>query len=92
MSEGRESAGMGVRLALRQAETMARLAAPVMQLVAVVTRPLVWGMSTATSAVLFLLGALGSSLPLLGSSQFGDQVKALLLALEHHVLMRPPTE
>jgi len=45
------------RLALRQAETMARLAAPVMQLVAVVARPLVWGMSTATSAVLFLLGA-----------------------------------
>jgi putative hemolysin len=45
------------RLALRQAETMARLAAPVMQLVAVVARPLVWGLSTATSAVLFLLGA-----------------------------------
>ena len=45
------------RLALRQAETMARVAAPVMQLVAVVARPLVWGLSTATSAVLFLLGA-----------------------------------
>ena len=45
------------RLALRQAETMARVAAPVMQLVAVVARPLVWGLSTVTSAVLFLLGA-----------------------------------
>ncbi len=45
------------RLALRQAETFARLAAPVMQFFAWIARPLVWGMSTATSAVLFLLGA-----------------------------------
>lgn len=45
------------RLALRRAESFARLAAPVMQCFALVARPLVWGMSTATSAVLFLLGA-----------------------------------
>jgi putative hemolysin len=45
------------RLALRQAESVARLAAPAMQLFARLTTPLVWGMSTATSAVLFLLGA-----------------------------------
>jgi putative hemolysin len=45
------------RLALRQAEAFARLAAPAMQLFAWIARPLVWGMSTATSAVLFLLGA-----------------------------------
>jgi putative hemolysin len=45
------------RLALRKAESFARIAAPVMQLFAWLTRPLVWGMSTATSAVLFLLGA-----------------------------------
>ena len=45
------------RLALRQAESFARIAAPIMQVFARVTRPLVWGMSTATSAVLFLLGA-----------------------------------
>ena len=45
------------RLALRQAESFARLAAPAMQLFARLTTPLVWGMSTATSAVLFLLGA-----------------------------------
>ena len=45
------------RLALRQAEAFARLAAPAMQLFARIARPLVWGMSTATSAVLFLLGA-----------------------------------
>ena len=45
------------RLALRRAESFARVAAPVMQLFALVARPLVWGMSTATSAVLFLLGA-----------------------------------
>ncbi len=45
------------RLALRRAESFARLAAPAMQLFAWVARPLVWGMSLATSAVLFLLGA-----------------------------------
>jgi putative hemolysin len=45
------------RLALRQAEAFARLAAPAMQLFAWIARPLVWGMSAATSAVLFLLGA-----------------------------------
>ncbi|NBX30660.1 HlyC/CorC family transporter [bacterium] len=45
------------RLALRRAESFARFAAPVMQLFALVARPLVWGMSAATSAVLFLLGA-----------------------------------
>lgn len=45
------------RLALRRAEAFARLAAPVMQLFALVVRPLTWGMSLATSAVLFLLGA-----------------------------------
>jgi putative hemolysin len=45
------------RLALRQAEAFARIAAPIMQVFARITRPLVWGMSTATSAVLFLLGA-----------------------------------
>ncbi len=44
------------RLALRQAEAFARLAAPAMQLFAWIARPLVWGMSTATSAVIFLLG------------------------------------
>ncbi|MFM8436511.1 MAG: hemolysin family protein [Planctomycetia bacterium] len=45
------------RLALRRAEAIARLVAPGMQLFARVTKPLVWGLSTATSAVLFLLGA-----------------------------------
>ena len=45
------------RLALRRAENFARVAAPVMQFVSLVTRPLVWGMSAATSTVLFLLGA-----------------------------------
>jgi len=44
------------RLALRQAEAFARLAAPAMQMFAWIARPLVWGMSTATSAVIFLLG------------------------------------
>jgi len=51
------------RLALRRAESFARLAAPVMQFVSLVFRPLVWGMSAATSAVLFLLGARGQAGP-----------------------------
>ena len=45
------------RLALRRAEAFARVAAPVMQALSVVARPLVWGMSVAASAVLTLLGA-----------------------------------
>jgi len=45
------------RLALRQAESIARFVAPFMQRFAGLTKPLVWGLSSATSAVLFLLGA-----------------------------------
>jgi len=51
------------RLALRRAEAFARLAAPVMQFVSLVFKPLVWGMGAATSAVLFLLGARGQTGP-----------------------------
>jgi len=51
------------RLALRQAESIARLVAPAMQLFARITKPLVWGLSAATSAVLFLLGAHKQSEP-----------------------------
>jgi putative hemolysin len=45
------------RLALRNAERVARIVAPAMQLVSQLAKPLVWGLSRATSAVLFLLGA-----------------------------------
>ena len=45
------------RLALRRAEDVARFAAPVMQVFASVTRPLVWLMGISTSAVLFMLQA-----------------------------------
>ncbi len=45
------------RLALRQAESVARAVAPTMQLFARIAKPLVWLMSASTSAVLFLLGA-----------------------------------
>ena len=45
------------RLALRQAETIARMVAPAMQTFARFTKPLVWLMSVSTSGVLFLLGA-----------------------------------
>jgi putative hemolysin len=64
------------RLALRRAEAFARLAAPVMQFVALVFKPLVWGMSLATSAVLFLLGARGQS----GPSVSVDDIEHLLEA------------
>ena len=64
------------RLALRRAEAFARLAAPVMQFVSVVFKPLVWGMSTATSAVLFLLGARGQA----GPSVSVDDIEHLLEA------------
>jgi putative hemolysin len=45
------------RLALRRAEAFARFAAPVMQRLAWIARPLVWGLGAATSALLRLLGA-----------------------------------
>jgi putative hemolysin len=64
------------RLALRRAETFARIAAPVMQFVSLVFKPLVWGMSLATSAVLFLLGARGQA----GPSVSVDDIEHLLEA------------
>jgi putative hemolysin len=45
------------RLALRNAERVARIVAPAMHLVSQLAKPLVWGLGRATSAVLFLLGA-----------------------------------
>lgn len=45
------------RLALRSAEPIARIVAPVMMAVAVIAKPLVWLMGVSTSAVLFLLRA-----------------------------------
>jgi len=51
------------RLALRRAEPIARMVAPFMQVFARVAKPLVWGLSTATSAVLFVLGAHRQSEP-----------------------------
>jgi len=62
------------RLALRQAESFARLAAPTMQFFARLTKPLVWGLSAATSALLFLLGAGKQS----GPSVSVDDIEHLL--------------
>lgn len=45
------------RLALRRAESIARIVAPAMQVFARIMKPLVWGLSSATSAMLFVLGA-----------------------------------
>ena len=64
------------RLALRKAEAFARLAAPAMQLFAWIARPLAWGMSAATSAVLFLLGTSKHSEP----SVSVDDIEHLLQA------------
>jgi putative hemolysin len=64
------------RLALRQAEAVARVAAPAMQAVSIVARPLVWGMSLATSGVLYLLGAHRSA----GPSVSVDDIEHLLEA------------
>jgi len=62
------------RLALRQAEAFARVAAPPMRLLAFVARPLVGLLSAATSAVLRLLGARGPA----GPSVSVDDIEHLL--------------
>jgi len=51
------------RLALRRAETFARFTAPLMQRLAWIARPLVWGLGAATSGVLRLLGATSATEP-----------------------------
>ena len=43
------------RIALHRAESMAILVAPLMQLISVIGRPLVWVMSTSTSSILWLV-------------------------------------
>ncbi|MFM7109193.1 MAG: hemolysin family protein, partial [Planctomycetaceae bacterium] len=73
------------RLALRRAEAFARLAAPVMQFVSLVFRPLVWGMGTATSALLFLLGARGQA----GPSVSVDDIEHLLEAGRAEGVLEP---
>jgi len=51
------------RLALRNAESFARVAAPVIQGLSRLAAPLVWGLNLGTSAVMFLLGARGKHEP-----------------------------
>lgn len=45
------------RLALRNAEALARLAAPLIQFLSRLAAPLVWGLNLGTTAVLYLMGA-----------------------------------
>lgn len=47
------------RLALRNAEALARLAAPLIQFLSRLAAPLVWGLNLGTTAVLYLMGARG---------------------------------
>jgi putative hemolysin len=51
------------RLALRNAESFARIAAPLVQGLSRLAAPLVWGLNLGTSAVLFLVGARGRHEP-----------------------------
>ncbi|MFM7411851.1 MAG: CNNM domain-containing protein, partial [Planctomycetota bacterium] len=51
------------RLALRRAEAFARFAAPLMQRLAWIARPLVWGLAAATTGVLRFLGAAAPTEP-----------------------------
>jgi len=51
------------RLALRNAESFARFAAPLVNLLSRLAAPLVWGLNVGTSAVLFLVGARGRHEP-----------------------------
>ena len=51
------------RLALRNAESFARIAAPLVQGLSRLAAPLVWGLNLGTSAVLFLVGARGKHEP-----------------------------
>jgi putative hemolysin len=64
------------RLALRRAESFARLAAPTMHWFSRLARPLVWVMSGATSGVLFLLGVRAQD----GPSVSVDDIEHLLEA------------
>ena len=51
------------RLALRNAEALARLAAPLIQFLSRLAAPLVWGLNLGTTAVLYLMWALGKQEP-----------------------------
>jgi putative hemolysin len=73
------------RLALRHAEAFARIAAPVMQWFSRLAKPLVWGMSTATSAVLFLLGIRKAE----GPSVSVDDIEHLLEAGRAEGVLEP---
>jgi putative hemolysin len=73
------------RLALRQAEAFARLAAPAMKLFSQVAKPLVGLLSGSTSAVLFLLGAHKQA----GPSVSVDDIEHLLEAGRAEGVLEP---
>ncbi|MBM4021324.1 MAG: HlyC/CorC family transporter [Planctomycetes bacterium] len=78
------------RLALRNAEACARLAAPFIQLVARLATPLVWGLNLGTSAVMWLVGARGRQQPAVSVDDIEQLLEAgraegVLEAVEHAV-------
>jgi putative hemolysin len=78
------------RLALRNAETFARRAAPLIQFLSRLAAPLVWGLNLATAAVMRLLGARGKHEPTVSVDDIEQLLEAgraegVLEAVEHAV-------
>jgi putative hemolysin len=78
------------RLALRNAESFARLAAPFIQLLSRVAAPLVWGLNLGTNAVMALVGARGTPEPTVSVDDIEQLLEAgrsegVLEAVEHAV-------
>ncbi len=78
------------RLALRNAESFARLAAPFIQLLSRLAAPLVWGLNLGTSTVMALVGARGKQEPTVSVDDIEQLLEAgrsegILEAVEHAV-------
>ena len=78
------------RLALRNAETFARWAAPLIQFLSRLAAPLVWGLNLGTAAVMTLLGARGRHEPTVSVDDIEQLLEAgraegVLEAVEHAV-------
>jgi putative hemolysin len=78
------------RLALRNAETFARRAAPLIQFLSRLAAPLVWGLNLGTAAVMTLLGARGKHEPTVSVDDIEQLLEAgraegVLEAVEHAV-------
>jgi putative hemolysin len=78
------------RLALRNAESFARFAAPFVQLLSRLAAPLIWGLNVGTAAVMALVGARGEQEPSVSVDDIEQLLEAgraegVLEAVEHAV-------